>query len=178
MSVCVCLFSHIWLFVTPWTIACQDPLSMEFSRQEYWSGLPLSSPGDLPDTGIIPVSFASPTLSGRFFITMPPVKPIVSHTHQKHILKKKLIRFFFLKIAIQLPTANVEEEGVVGWIPESGRSSGVGNGNLLQCSCLGNPMDRGAWWGHKESNTTEQLNMHAQPKAKFLNVLYIDNVNI
>ena len=41
---------------TPWTIACQAPLSMDFSRQEYWSGLPCSSPGDLPDPGIKPWS--------------------------------------------------------------------------------------------------------------------------
>ena len=45
-------FSHVWLFVTPWTVAHQAPLSMEFSRQEYWSGLPCPPPGDLPDPGI------------------------------------------------------------------------------------------------------------------------------
>ena len=45
---------------TPWTVACQAPLSMEFSRQEYWSGLPFPSPGDLPDAGIKP---ASPALA-------------------------------------------------------------------------------------------------------------------
>ena len=44
--------SHVWLFVTPWTVAHQTPPSMEFSRQEYWSGLPFSSPGDLPNPGI------------------------------------------------------------------------------------------------------------------------------
>ena len=47
------------LFVTPWTVAYQDPQSMGFSRQEYWSGLPFPSPGDLPDPGIEP---GSPTL--------------------------------------------------------------------------------------------------------------------
>ena len=46
--------SHVWLFVTLWTTAYQAPLSMEFSRQEYWSGLPFSSPEDLPDSGIEP----------------------------------------------------------------------------------------------------------------------------
>ena len=50
---------RVRLFVTPWTIACQAPVSMEFSRQEYWSGLPFSSPRDLPDTGI---KLRSPTL--------------------------------------------------------------------------------------------------------------------
>ena len=54
--------SHIWLFVTPWTIAYQAPLSMEFSRQECWSGLPFPSPGDLPNPGIEP---RSPVLAER-----------------------------------------------------------------------------------------------------------------
>ena len=44
--------SHIWLFVTPWTVTHQAPLSMGFSRQEYWSGLPFPTPGDLPKPGI------------------------------------------------------------------------------------------------------------------------------
>ena len=48
--------SRVWLFATPWTIACQAPLSMEFSRQENWSGLPFPSPGDLPNPGIEPQS--------------------------------------------------------------------------------------------------------------------------
>ena len=63
------LLSHVRFFATPWTIACQTPLSMGFFRQEYWSGLPFPSPGDLPDPGIEP---AAPTLEGRFFITEPP----------------------------------------------------------------------------------------------------------
>ena len=63
---------HIWLFATLWTIAHQAPLFVEFSRQEYWSGLPFSSPGDLPDPGIEPVSPASPALAGEFFTTAPP----------------------------------------------------------------------------------------------------------
>ena len=54
-------FSHVWLFVTPWTVAHQGPLSVGFSRQEYWSGLPFPSPGDLPDPGIEPESPALQT---------------------------------------------------------------------------------------------------------------------
>ena len=50
------LFSHVQLFVTPWTIACQAPLSMGFSGQEYWSGLSCPPPGDLPDPGMEPMS--------------------------------------------------------------------------------------------------------------------------
>ena len=60
---------HVWLFVTSWTVAHQAPLSMEFSRQEYWSGLPFLSPGDLPSPGIEPPSLASPALASRFFTT-------------------------------------------------------------------------------------------------------------
>ena len=62
-------------FVSPWTIAHQAPLSMEFSKQEYWSELPFSPPGDLPDSGIVPTSAASPALTSRFFTTVPPGKP-------------------------------------------------------------------------------------------------------
>ena len=52
--------------VTPWTVAHQAPLSMGFSRQEYWSGLPCPPPGDLPDSGIEPRSLMSPALAGGF----------------------------------------------------------------------------------------------------------------
>ena len=64
-------FSCIKLFMTIWTIACQAPLSMDFSRQEYWSGLPFPSPGDLSNSGIEPVSLMSPTLAGRFPLVLP-----------------------------------------------------------------------------------------------------------
>ena len=60
------LLSHVQLFVTLWTVACQAPLSMGFSRQEYWNGLPFPSPGDLPDPGIEPMS---PALADGFFVT-------------------------------------------------------------------------------------------------------------
>ena len=62
-------FSHVWLFATPWTIACQAPLYMEFSRQEYWSRLPLPFPGYLPNPGIEPISVMSYALRGGFFST-------------------------------------------------------------------------------------------------------------
>ena len=59
-------FSRAQVFVTPWTVACQAPLSMGFSRQEYWSGLPCLPPGDLPDPGIKPVSLMTPAVAGGF----------------------------------------------------------------------------------------------------------------
>ena len=60
-------FSCGHLSATLWTVAYQAPLSMGFSRQEYWSGLPWPPPGDLPDPGIKPASLASPALAGGFF---------------------------------------------------------------------------------------------------------------
>ena len=82
MCVCVCvrvctralLLSHVQLFVTPWTVACQAPLSTGFSWQEYWSRLPFPPPGDLPNPGIKPASPESPALPGRLFTTEPPWK--------------------------------------------------------------------------------------------------------
>ena len=89
---CICVrvhvqsFSRVRLFVTLWTIVCQAPLSVGFSRQEYWSGLPFPPSGDLPDPGTepsSPASPASPALAGRFFTTEPPGKlnlPLTSKT--------------------------------------------------------------------------------------------------
>ena len=72
MCVCMCTctsqFSHVQLFATL-PIACRAPPSMGFSRQEYWSGLPLPPPGDLPAPGIKPMSVMSPALKGRFVTT-------------------------------------------------------------------------------------------------------------
>ena len=61
--------SHVQLFAAPWTVAYQAPPSMRFSRQEYWSGLPLPSPGDLPDPGIKP---RSPALQADALRSEPP----------------------------------------------------------------------------------------------------------
>ena len=73
MCVCVCvLVTQMCLFVTPQIIAHQAPVFMEFSRQEYWSGLPFPSPGDLPDPGIEP---RSPTLQADSLLSGPPRKP-------------------------------------------------------------------------------------------------------
>ena len=58
--------------MTPWTVACQVPPSMGFSREEYWTGLPFSSPGDLPDPDIKP---GSPALWANSLLSEPPGKP-------------------------------------------------------------------------------------------------------
>ena len=62
-------FSRVLLCATPWTVAHQAPLYMGFSKQEYWSGLPCPSPGDLPNPGIKSKSLMSPALAGDFFTT-------------------------------------------------------------------------------------------------------------
>ena len=64
---CASCFSPAWLCETPWTVGHQAPLCMGFPKQEYWSGLPCPSPGDLPDPGIKPSSLTSPAFAGRFF---------------------------------------------------------------------------------------------------------------
>ena len=69
--------SRVQLFETPWTLARQAPLSMRFSRQEYFSGLPFPPPGDLPNPGIKPTSPACPALAGSFFSPETPGKPQV-----------------------------------------------------------------------------------------------------
>ena len=66
------MLSCVQLFVTPWTVACQAPLSMGFSRQEYWSGLPFPPPRDLPDPGIKPLSLVSPALQ----VDSLPLEPL------------------------------------------------------------------------------------------------------
>ena len=66
---CLFLLSGVQVFATPWTVAHQAPLSMVFFRQEYWSGMPLPSPGDLPDPGIEFASPVTPELAGGFFTT-------------------------------------------------------------------------------------------------------------
>ena len=66
--------------MTPWTVACQAPLNTEYSRQEYWTGLPLPSPGDLPDPGI---ESGSPVLQADSLLSELPGKPQIGLTRDK-----------------------------------------------------------------------------------------------
>ena len=77
MKVKVKSLSRVQLFTTLWTVAHQAPLSMRFSRQEYWNGLPFPPPGDLPSPGIEPLSLMSPALAGGFFTTITTCKNMV-----------------------------------------------------------------------------------------------------
>ena len=72
------LLSRVRLFATPWTSTYQAPPSMGFSRQEYWSGLPFPSPGDLPDPGIKP---RSPTLEADALTSEPPAEELYKKDH-------------------------------------------------------------------------------------------------
>ena len=90
---CACVlsrFSCVRLFATSWIVTRQDPLSMGFSCQEYWTGLLYPPAGDLPNSGIEPTSLAFPTLAGGFFTTsvtweVPNIK-IFSHLNNKDII--------------------------------------------------------------------------------------------
>ena len=73
--------SHVELFATPWMVACKALLSMEFCRQEWWSGFSRLPPGDHPDPGIEPESLASLALAGRFFTSEPSEKPVFCIAH-------------------------------------------------------------------------------------------------
>ena len=95
------LLSCVRLFVTPWTVAYKAPLSMGLSRQEYWSGLPFPSPGDLPDPGIKP---RSPTLQAEALLSEPPRKPqVIRHPlkilpHHQIVSKWMSFLSFFMTI--------------------------------------------------------------------------------
>ena len=70
----MCALSSVRLFGTPWAVACQVPLSMRFSRQEYWNRLPCPPPGDLPNPGTESTFLVPPALAGGFFTIEPPGK--------------------------------------------------------------------------------------------------------
>ena len=159
--VCVCIvvvLNHVWFFVTTGAIDHRAPLSMGFPRQEYCSGLPYPSPGDLPDTGIEPASLASPALAGRFFTNEPPGKPYMCTWICIHVCVY-IRRRPWHPTPVLLPGNSHGRRSLVGYSPW-GREEldttkrlhfhfslsciGEGNGNSLQCSCLENPRDSGA----------------------------------
>ena len=88
--------SHVWLRVTPWAVARQAPLSMEFSRQEYWNGLFCPSLGELPNPGIKP---GSPALQADCLPSEPPGKPRrkLSTTYSKHVSVSEQVVLFHIK---------------------------------------------------------------------------------
>ena len=119
--------SPVRLCATPWTAAYQAPLSMGFSRQEYWSGVPLPSPKPEIEVAAISKVHKCFRLKGLEFIV-------------------QVIWYFPGGAVVQNLPANVRGVRDKGSIPGLGRSSGGGYGSPLQYSCLENSMDRRAWW--------------------------------
>ena len=101
-------FSGVRLFLTPWTVACHAPLSMEFSRQKYWSGSPFPPPGDFPDPG---TELVSPALAGGFLTTEPPGKA------PKKIITCRKSSAQRVKISMCVPGASILP-GVTQWSPD------------------------------------------------------------
>ena len=85
------MLSHVQLFVTPWTVAHQASLSMEFSRQKYWSGLPFPPSEDSSDPGIESTSLASPALAGRFFTTVSPGLKLTYKLNKDSLIELALV---------------------------------------------------------------------------------------
>ena len=138
---CTQLLSRVWFFVTLWTKACQAPLSMWFFMQEYWSELSFPPPGDFPNPGI---KDASPALQ----VDSLPAESSVRRRQWQ-------------PTPVLLPGKSLGWRSLVGCSPWGRYKSdmterlhfhfslsciGERNGNPLQCSCLENPRDGGAWW--------------------------------
>ena len=149
------------LCMTLWTVACQPPLSMEFSRQEYWSGLPCLPPGIFPIQGSNPCLLR--LLHCRWILycwaTMEAHVCIYAYFYPHSIDEKRRRRGH--PTPVLLPGKSHGWRSLVGCSPWGRKESdtteqlhfhfslsriGEGNGNPLQCSCLENPRDRGAWW--------------------------------
>ena len=168
------MLSHVWLFATSWTVVNQASLSMEFSRQEYWSGLPFPSLGNLPNPGIEPTSLLCPVSLGRIFTswvtgedfwintsfwTKAEVPILWPHDAKNWLIGKDLDAG---KDWRQEEKGTIKDE-MVGWHHwldghGFGWTPGVGDrqGGLACCSS----------WGHKELDMTEWLNWWAQLYAE------------
>ena len=150
------LVSHVQLFATPCTEDRQTPLSMGFPRQEYWSGLPCPSPGDLPNPGIEPRSSA-----------LQEVLYYLSHQGSAlGLLRIMLNLLFLLSLVAQLvknPPAMLET-----WVRSLGSEDPLEKGMATHSSCLENPQGQRnlvgcSPWDRKESDTTEHLSTHTLP---------------
>ena len=141
------------LFATLWTVTHQAPLSMGFSRSEFWSGLKCLPPRDLPNPEIELASLTSPALEGGFF------------TNNAMRGRRQ-----WQPTPVLLPGKSHGQRSLVGYSPWGREESdttklfhfhfsllciGEGNGNPVQYSWLEKPRDRGAWWGPTESDMTD-----------------------
>ena len=100
--------SRVQLFATPWTAAHQAPLSMGFSKQEYWSGLPCPPAGDLPDPGIEPASLTSPALAGGFFTTSATWEPCMMESYSA-IKQNEVMPFAITQTDLEIKLSDVRQ---------------------------------------------------------------------
>ena len=142
--------SRVRLFATPWTAAHQAPPSTGFSRQQYWSGLPLLSsfPGSRVWRG----------LQTLFLSVFGGLRHLAQRKLESEVTSGSG-RASQMVLAVENPPANAGDVRDVGLTPGLGRSPGGGHLNPLQCSCLENPVDRGAWWAtvHRVAKSRTQL---------------------
>ena len=132
VCVCVCVYvcalCRVWPFVAPWTAGCQAPLSMKFSRQEYWSGLPFPIPGDLPDPGIEPVFLVSLALVAGFFTTSNILEAHMAHSRYSinigwinewkvGKLHRGSLHTILLKYNLDLESNDIHSMGSIVWKP-------------------------------------------------------------
>ena len=139
-------FSRVWLFATPWTVAYKAPLSMEFSRQEYWSGFPLPSPGDLPNPGIEP---GSPSLQADALSSEPQRKhwkitkkiciliyskknSIMALIHDEDLYPSIWHRFKKKKVKVAQSCPTLQPHGLYSSWNSLGQNTGVVSCSLLQ----------------------------------------------
>ena len=144
----LCLQSHlhhVGLFVTLWTVARQAPLSMGFSRQEYWSGLSFPSPGDLPNSGIKPRLLSLLCWQACFLPLVPSGGEGDGTQLQYSCLENPVDRGAWWAAVHGVSKSQTLLSDFTSLASlTSYFITGEGNGNPLQYSCLENPMDRGA----------------------------------
>ena len=156
------MLSGVWVCATLWTATHQAPLSMGFSRQEHWSGLPCPPPGDLPDPWVEPGSLTTPPLVSGFFTTSATCQIITFYTlNNLHFCQLWNVCDPWMKalagIFVYLVPVSENNLQLLLWASFESGETEVSQGSLACC----NP------WGHIESDTTEQLNWI---ELKFLKV--------
>ena len=107
------VLSHVWRFAAPWTVDHRAPLPMEFSKQEYWSGMPFPSPGNFPNSVIKLASLASPALARGFITTVPPGKPMFN-AHLNVIFTRTQNNFFTISLQKYFQTVEISEYCMYG----------------------------------------------------------------
>ena len=168
---CVCCSVVSDSSVATRTVALQAPLSMGFSRQEHWRGLPCPPPGNLPGPWI---ELRSPVLQVDSSPLEPLGKPkntgVGSLSLLQVIFPTQGLNQGFRGAEVKVSACNV---GDLGSIPGSGRSPGEGNGTPLQYSCLGNLTDRGAWGATVHGVSKSWIRL-----KQCLNFAFIDVIDI